>query len=61
MTGLATPAIHAALATLLRELVNGSSSDACWVLNPGDPGLLRSLDNLSAAAASAPAPVAGLR
>ena len=52
-------ALHRALTTLLRELLDGSAPDACWVLNPGDPGLLRSLDQLSAAAASAPAPGGG--
>lgn len=52
-------ALHRALTTLLRELLDGSAADACWVLNPGDPGLLRSLDTLSAAAASAPAPGGG--
>ena len=52
-------ALHHALTTLLRELLDGSAPDACWVLNPGDPGLLRSLDQLSAVAASAPAPGGG--
>lgn len=52
-------AFHAALTTVLSELVDGSAAEACWVLNPGDPGLLRSLDTLSAAAASAPAPGGG--
>ena len=52
-------ALHRALTTLLRELLDGSAPDACWVLNPGDPGLLRSLDQLSAAAASAAAPGGG--
>ena len=51
--------IHGALTTLLRELLDGSAAEACWVLNPGDAGLLRSLDQLSAAAASAPAPGGG--
>lgn len=51
--------IHGALTTLLRELLDGSAAEACWVLNPGDAGLLRSLDRLSAAAASAPAPGGG--
>lgn len=45
--------VRAAVSTLLRELVDGSGSDACWVLNPSDPGLLRSLEALSAADASA--------
>ena len=52
-------ALHRALTTLLRELLDGSAPEVCWVLNPGDPGLLRSLDTLSAAAASAPAPGGG--
>jgi hypothetical protein len=38
--------------TLLRELSNGPAPEAAWVLNPRDQGLLRSLDKLSAAAAS---------
>jgi hypothetical protein len=41
-----------ALGTLLGELTDGAAEEACWVLNPEDPGLLRSLDRLSAAAAS---------
>ena len=45
-----------ALATLLSELADGASSDACYVLNRGDAGLLQSLEKLSATAASQPAP-----
>lgn len=45
-----------ALATLLSELADGASSHACYVLNRGDPGLLQSLEKLSATAASQPAP-----
>ena len=45
-----------ALATLLSELADGASSDACYVLNRGDPGLLQSLEKLSATAASQGAP-----
>jgi hypothetical protein len=55
----AGPALHGALSTLLRELVDGSGSGACWILNPEDPGLLRSLERLSAAAASAASPAGG--
>jgi hypothetical protein len=55
VTDATTPALHRALTTLLRELLDGSAAEACWVLNRGDAGLLRSLDRLSAAAASAPA------
>jgi hypothetical protein len=45
--------IHDALATVLNELLDGSASDSGWLLNPKDPGLLRSLSSLSAAEASA--------
>jgi len=44
--------MHSALAALLRELVDGAPSDASFILNPHDPGLLRSLDKLSARRAS---------
>lgn len=40
------------LTTLLSELVNGAPEGAAYMLNGGDPGLLRSLDRLSAEAAS---------
>jgi hypothetical protein len=42
-----------ALTALLMELTDGSAAEAAWVLNPEDPGLLRSLGLLSASAASA--------
>lgn len=42
------------LATLFRELVHGPPGAEAYALNPGDPGLLRSLDRLSADAASVP-------
>src|SRR3954462_6764000 len=42
--------------TLLSELVDGASRPESYVLNSGDPGLLRSLDKLSATAASAITP-----
>jgi hypothetical protein len=45
--------IRQAVDTVLNEIINGSGSDAGWLLNPGDQGLLRSLDTLSAAQASA--------
>jgi hypothetical protein len=45
--------IHDALSTVLNELLDGAAEDAGWVLNPKDPGLLRSLASLSAAEASA--------
>ena len=42
-----------ALSKLLNELLDGSAADATWVLNPTDPGLLKSIDTLSAEKASA--------
>ena len=51
-------ALHASLALLFAELIHGPSPDAAYMLNGGDPGLLRSLDGLSAAAASS-APASG--
>ena len=44
------------LATLFGELVNGAPASECYILNAGDEGLLRSLDRLPAAAASALTP-----
>ena len=44
------------LSTLFGELVNGAAKDGAFILNAGDEGLLRSLDKLSAQAASAPTP-----
>jgi hypothetical protein len=44
------------LGTLFSELVQGVPDSGGYVLNRGDEGLLRSLDKLSAAAASAPTP-----
>lgn len=41
-----------AVATILQELTTGSSENAGWVLNPGDAGLLGSLDRVSAEDAS---------
>ena len=41
------------LATLFGELVDGAPASGCYMLNAGDEGLLRSLDRLPAAAASA--------
>ena len=51
-----TAGISKTLATLLAELVNGASKDGGYMLNPGDEGLLRSLDKLSATEASALTP-----
>ena len=41
------------MATLFSELIQGSAKSGGYMLNGGDEGLLRSLDKLSAAAASA--------
>ena len=40
------------LETLFSELVNGPSSSGAFILNSGDAGLLRSLDNIPADGAS---------
>ena len=48
-----------ALKTILSELVDGPPKDFCFVLNPGDPGLLRSLDRLTAREASRLSPEGG--
>jgi hypothetical protein len=45
--------LHDSIGALLRELLDGPSETAAFVLNPGDRGLLASLDTLSADAASA--------
>ena len=45
--------IRRTFVTLLRELVDGPPGEAAYMLNAGDPGLLRSLDALGADAASA--------
>jgi hypothetical protein len=42
-----------ALLNVLNELIDGSAPGAAWVLNPEDPGLINSLDKLSAEEASA--------
>ena len=44
------------LPTLFAELIDGASQSEAYMLNRGDAGLLRSLDKLSATAASAPTP-----
>jgi hypothetical protein len=50
---MAASSVHDALSTVLNELLDGSANDSGWVLNPKDPGLLRSLANLTAEDASA--------
>jgi hypothetical protein len=44
--------ISPTLARLFFEIVDGAANDSAFVLNPGDAGLLRSLDKLSADDAS---------
>jgi hypothetical protein len=48
-----TAEISSALGALLAELVDGASKEGGYMLNGGDEGLLRSLEKLSAADASA--------
>jgi hypothetical protein len=50
-----TNPLHSSLALLFAELTDGPSPDGAYMLNGEDPGLLRSLDGLSAEAASRPA------
>jgi hypothetical protein len=45
--------LNRSLETLLRELIDGPDANAAWILNGQDVGLLRSLDKLTASAASA--------
>src|SRR5512132_2520593 len=49
-----TQDIARTLATLFGELVDGAPASGAYMLNAGDAGLLRSLEALSATAASAP-------
>ena len=51
-----TADVAGTLGTLLSELVDGASKQGGYILNPGDQGLLRSLEALSAAEASARTP-----
>jgi hypothetical protein len=48
--------ISTTLTTLLSELVDGAPESAAYMLNQGDPGMLASLDHLSASAASTVTP-----
>src|SRR5687767_5966720 len=43
---------HRALQTILTEVVDGPPGQEAYVLNPGDPGLIRQLESLDAATAS---------
>jgi hypothetical protein len=46
--------LHTSLEALFREVIDGPKPGAAWMLNSGDAGLLRSLDKLTAQAASTP-------
>lgn len=48
-----TASVRTAVATVLHEILSGAAPDAGWLLNPRDPGLLRSIEVLSASQASA--------
>jgi hypothetical protein len=43
---------HDAIVRLLIEVFEGPPGDEAYILNPGDPGLLRQLESISAATAS---------
>jgi hypothetical protein len=43
---------HRALSKLLTEVFNGPPADEAYILNPGDPGLLRQLETIDARIAS---------
>lgn len=45
--------LHSALLVILTEIFDGPPGASCYLLNPGDPGLLRQLDAIDAATASA--------
>ena len=45
---------HHALSSTLAEIFDGPAGQEAYVLNPGDPGLLRQLDTIDASTASTP-------
>ena len=49
---MSTNTFKDALSNLLIEIFNGPPEGGAYILNPGDPGLLRQLDRLDAKAAS---------
>lgn len=49
---LPIPLLHSSLSLLFAELIDGPPGSAAYMLNSGDSGLLRSLDALTAEAAS---------
>jgi hypothetical protein len=46
------PTFHRAVSKLLTEVFNGPSGDEAYILNPGDPGLVRQLETIDASTAS---------
>jgi hypothetical protein len=54
-----TQDVHDSLGLLFRELIDGPPEGESFMLNGGDVGLLRSLESVSAAAASATPPAGG--
>ena len=54
MTSKDAPPLGPALAALLRELVDGPPEAESYILNPGDPGLLRSIAGIGWEAAAEP-------
>lgn len=54
MSPRTTPQLGPSLATLFRELVSGAPESEAYMLNRGDPGLLRSLEHISWEAAAEP-------
>jgi hypothetical protein len=53
MNDAASSPLSRAIGTLLHEALEGADPKIAWILNPSDPGLLASLDRLSAEQASA--------
>ena len=43
---------HRALSNMLTEIFDGPPGQEAYVLNPGDPGLLRQLETIDASTAS---------
>lgn len=52
MDGSMREMVEKSMATLLNEILDGSTKNSGWMLNPDDPGLLGSLDRISASESS---------
>ena len=52
MSSSSLPVFQRCLADLFSEVLNGPPGQMAFVLNPGDPGLLKQLDSIDAKAAS---------